>query len=168
MKKSAYFIAVILVLVLSGCATVRVGPPETVKVGERTLTLSGLEGFDLSAVTIPDPHAPNVFITANQLIVVDQEPVRPIRFDADGYVTITWALPRGSDYIFPNDNSIMFKAGIDNPLPDRLTCGAVKEKSFVCYYKKPDQSREWKYAIKVKNKRTGVVLRSLDPWVYQD
>jgi hypothetical protein len=160
--------ATAVALALAGCTVIRPGPQETIKIGPRSLMLSGLEGFDVGAVTIPDPNAPNVFITGNQRIVVDQEPLRPTRVDADGFVTITWALPRGANYIFPDDSAIALAASTGNPLPTGLTCGAVKEKSFVCYYKKPEHSQRWKYTIKVKNKTTGTGLETLDPSIYQD
>jgi hypothetical protein len=159
-------IAGLLVLGVAGCA-VRVGPPETIMVGGKSITVSGGDGFDPVAVRRPDPHNPNVFVTEAQTIVVDQEPVRPT-VTIGGTVYIAWALNAQSDYSFPDKRSITFIAGTGNPLPDNFDClvRTAKKKVILCWYDKPSQPQMWKYAIRVVDK-SGNDLTKLDPWVHQ-
>lgn len=158
--------AATLALVLTSCATT-VGPPETIKVGNRTLTVSGLDGYNRAAVQTPDPNGPNIFV-ANNAITIDQEPVRPAA--SQGQVTIVWRLDASSDatYSFPDDSAIKLQASTGNPLPGDLDCRAVgaKKRAFICAYSKPEAPREWKYSVKLKNS-AGQDPSSLDPWVYQ-
>ena len=158
--------AVILALVLTSCATT-VGPPETIKVGKSTLTVSGLDGFNRATVQMPDPNGPNVFVV-NNAITIDQEPIRPAA--SQGRVTIVWRLDASSDapFSFPDDSAIKLQASTGNPLPGDLDCGAVgaKKKAFICTYSKPEGPRQWKYSVKLKNS-AGQDPTPLDPWVYQ-
>ena len=85
-------IAATLALLLAACATT-VGPPETIKVGKTTLTVSGLDGYNSQTVQMFDPNGPNVFVTGNA-ITIDQEPVRPAA--SQGRVTIVWRLDASS------------------------------------------------------------------------
>jgi hypothetical protein len=161
-------VAAAFALALAGCANVRVGPEQTVKVGAKTLTLVGLDGFNPDVVKPPNPNLPNVFIV-NNAIVLDQEPVRPIH--NQGIVIIVWALDKSDSfpYFFADDDAVKLSAGALNPLPSDLSCGVVGErkKSFVCYYTKPEAKRQWKYTIKVK-RQAGADPTPVDPWVYQD
>ena len=158
--------AVILAVVLTSCATT-VGPPETIKVGKSTLTVSGLDGFNRATVQMPDPNGPNVFVV-NNAITIDQEPIRPAA--SQGRVTIVWRLDASSDapFSFPDDSAIKLQASTGNPLPGDLDCGAVgaKKKAFICTYSKPEGPRQWKYFVKLKNS-AGQDPTPLDPWVYQ-
>jgi hypothetical protein len=160
-------VALLLAFVVGGCA-VRVGPPETVMVGGKTITLSGGDGFDAAAVRRPDPHNPNVFITATQTIVVDQEPVRP-NMPIGGTIYIAWGLDSQSDYSFPDNTAITFIAAYGNPVPSNFACTVrqPKKKVIVCSYDKPNQPQLWKYTIRVAD-RAGKELTKLDPWVHQD
>ena len=62
MTKLNAIAVVSLSFVVAGCAGVRVGGPEAVKVGPRSVTVSGLEGFNASAIRPPDPNYPLVFV----------------------------------------------------------------------------------------------------------
>jgi hypothetical protein len=167
MKQSA-FIAAALVFILTGCVSARLGPEENVRIGKVTIAIAGLDGFNPAVRTPPDPHQPNVFITAEKLIVVDQEPIRPTRV-VQGRVGLIWALDVSTTFIFPDDDAIKLMAGTGNPLPDNLDCGVAgtKKKVFACVYDKPSMPRQWKYKIRVKDTATNTELTALDPWVHQ-
>ena len=160
--------AAALAVVLAGCVGIRAGPPETITLGKKTITLAGLEGFNASEVRRPDPHNPNVFVTARDTIVVDQEPVRPER-PIGGTIYLAWALDSASDYSFPDDNAVIFLPGETNPLPSNLACKLrlPRKKVIVCAYDKPERPAQWKYTIRVVD-RAGRELAKLDPWIYQD
>jgi hypothetical protein len=162
-----HLIAAALSLLLAGCVSVKVGPEEGIKIGDTTITMSGLEGFNAAAVRTPDPNYVLVFVNASAGIVVDQEPVRPLR-PSGGTVSITWALDAESAYAFPDDRAISFTAGEGNPLPGRFACAVrqPKRKSITCAYDKPGRPQQWKYAIRVID-RAGTELARLDPWVHQ-
>ena len=164
--KRHHLIAVALSLVLAGCTGVRVGPEERVKIADETITIAGLEGFNAAAVRAPDPNYVLVFVNASSAIVVDQEPVRPLR-PSGGTVSITWALDSDSGYSFPDDRAIVFATGVGDALPQHLGCAVrqPRRKSITCAYDKPGRPQQWKYAIRVVD-RAGVELR-LDPWVHQ-
>lgn len=157
-------IAVPLAVLVAGCA-VRVGPPESITVGKNTITMSGLEGFDAGQVRRPDPHNPNVFITDQATIVVDQEPVRPTQFVA-GQMRLAWALDAASDYSFPDDRAISIPG---TSAPTNFSCAVrmPKKKVIVCMYDKPPEPKQWKYVVRVVDKN-GRELTKLDPWIYQD
>jgi hypothetical protein len=153
-------------LFVAACATV--GPPQTIKIGKTTLTVSGLEGYNRLAVQHPDPNGPNIFVDGNQ-ITVDQEPVRPVA--SQGRVTIVWRLDSSADasYSFPDDQAITLYPSEGNPLPDPLPdCGTAgaKKRTFICTYMKPQTPRQWKYSVKLINS-AGQNPTPLDPWVYQ-
>jgi hypothetical protein len=163
-----HLIAVALLsLVLAGCASVRVGPPGPIKVGDQTITLSGQEGFDPNVVRRPDPHNPNVFLTDTYGIVIDQEPIRPTMV-VGGRVYIGWALDSQQDYTFPDNTAIQFRPGDGNPLPSNFSCtvSTPKKKVIVCGYDKPGQPQQWKYLIRAADK-LGTEISRLDPWVQQ-
>lgn len=156
-------------LLLSGCMHIRTGPTETVKVGERTVTVVGTDGFDAAAVNRPRPQAPNVFINAKEKIVADQEPIRPEETTESGTVTITWALDRDNPYIFPDDTAIEFLRETGSA-PPAYACAVLRPRNKViaCTFEKPGTPQRWKYAIKVTNRTTGRPLTTLDPWVFID
>ena len=153
-----------LALVLAACATV--GPPQTIKVGKTTLTVSGLDGYNRLAACPPDPNGPNIY-TPDNTSVVDQEPVRPKA--SQGRVNIIWRLDASSDstYSFPDDDAIKLQASDGNPLPADLDCGAfgAKKKSFICTYTKLETPKRWKYTVKLKNS-AGTDPTPLDPWIH--
>jgi len=159
-------LSAVLAFALAGCTTVTVGPTQTIKVGDTTLTLTGLEGYNRLAVHAPDGNGPNVFVP-NNTIVIDQEPVRPI--PSQGHVTIVWRLDADHDsaYIFPDNDAIKMQAG-QYQLPPKLECGAIgaPKKSFVCTWPYAGGPAQWKYRIRVKN-TSGQDPAPLDPWIYQ-
>ncbi len=163
-------LAAALTLALTGCAAIRVvGPEQTIKVGQATVTVSGLDGYNALAVQAPDPNAPFVFVINNN-IVVGEDPLYPAK--TNGKVVIIWRLDASdsSPYFFPDDQAIQLHAGTNNPLPDDLECGVFgqKKKSFICNYSAPETPpKKWKYSVKVKN-ASGVDPAPLDPWVHQN
>lgn len=162
-------LAAVLTLALTGCASIRVvGPEQTIKVGLATVTVSGLDGYNALAVQAPDPNAPNVFIV-NGNVVLGEDPLYPVHLQ--NRVVIVWRLDASdsSPYFFPDDRAIQLHAGVNNPLPADLNCGAFgqKKKSFVCTYARPETPKKWKYSVKVKN-ASGVDPTPLDPWVHQN
>lgn len=167
MTAGHHLVALALSIAMAGCASVRVGPGEPIKVGDNTITMSGLEGFNAAAVRTPDPNYVLVFVNSSAGIVVDQEPVRPLR-PSGGTVSITWALDSESGYAFPDDRAITFTPGAENPLPGHFSCAVrlPKRKSITCAYDKPGRPQQWKYAIRVVD-RAGTELARLDPWVQQ-
>lgn len=119
MKKQLTAVAA-LSFVLVGCANVRVGPEQSIKVGEVTVAVAGLQGYNAAAVRKPDPTYVIVFVDSG-VITVDQEPVRPPR-PVGGTVSITWALDADTTvgYTFPDDNAIAYGGYGDSP--PGLTC----------------------------------------------
>ena len=164
----SFFAVTVLACVLAACGSIRVGPDQTIKVGERTIVVVGVDGFNAAALTRPNPHFPNVLITEKEQIVADQEPIRPID-DGSGQIVLTWALDRDSDYVFPDDSAINFSSGTgSSPPPFRCRVPQPRKKVIACLYNRPSGSSKWKYAIMVTNQRTGRALTALDPWIYQD
>lgn len=163
----SFLAAGMLTCVLAACGGVRVGPDQTIKVGERTIVVAGGDGFNAAAVPRPNPHRPNVFITDKEQIVVDQEPIRPFD-DGSGLIVLVWALDKDSDYVFPNDSAITFITATGSSPPPSECRVLQRKKVIACSYNRPGQSSKWKYVIMVTNQRTGRVLTALDPWIYQD
>ncbi len=165
--KLSVFIVSALALLLAGCATIRVGPSETVALGKQTFTVPGVDGFDRTSITIPSPNSPNVFVMNNE-ITVDQEPLRPIA-NAQGLVLIAWALDKDSTYSFANDNAITLDPNLGSTPPkDGFNCRVIgaKKKMIVCAYSRTATAR-WKYIVRVKNDQVGVDPTPLDPWIHQ-
>jgi hypothetical protein len=157
---------VFLSFVVAGCAGVRVGGPETIKVGDRTITVSGLDGFNAAAIRPPDPSYPLVFVVSGG-IVVDQDPIRPPRPEG-GTVVITWSLDSEGPYMFPDDTSITFPdvPGSERPGNPRCVVTMPKKKSIVCWYDKPVNPRKFKYTVRVVH-QNGSAPTPLDPWIQQ-
>jgi hypothetical protein len=167
--KRLYPIAFVLLLVLTGCAGVRVGPSETITIGGKTITIDGQGGFDPTKVTKPDPHNPNVFVGTDG-IVVDQEPIRPTKWD-DGWVYISWALDASSGNTWPDNDAIHAVTDANSYPPSNppvdFGCGVVKPRKVItCSYKKPQGARQFKYSIRIADKDGNEIAR-LDPWVVQ-
>ena len=163
--KRHHSLALVLLLVLTGCASVRVGPSETIMLGGQRLTVDGQGGFDPSVVRKPDPGTPNVFVDTDG-IVVDQEPIRPKR-TTEKYVYISWALDSKSEYTFPDDQAIQTQKVTGSTPPDNFVClrGMLK-KVINCRYDTPAGARQFKYSIRVLDK-DGKPVTTLDPWVHQ-
>ena len=160
---------VALALGLAGCAAIKVvGPEQTIKVGQSTVMVSGLDGYNALAVQAPDPNAPFVFVINNN-IVVSEDPLYPAK--TNGNVVIIWRLDASdsSPYFFPGDQAIQLHAGTNNPLPGDLSCGVFgeKKKAFICTYTAPETPKMWKYSVHVKNS-SGSDPAGLDPWVHQN
>jgi hypothetical protein len=158
-----------LSFVVAGCAGVRVGGPESIKVGDRAITLSGLDGFNAAAIRVPDPNYPLVFVTGGGSpgIVVDQDPIRPPRPEG-GTVVITWSLDSEGAYTFPNDTAITFPNVTGSERPDNSHCIVTmpKKKSIICYYDKPMNPKKFKYTVRVVH-QNGSEPPVLDPWIQQ-
>ena len=167
--KRRHPIALVLLLVLTGCAAVRVGPSETITIRGKTLTVDGQGGFDPGTVRKPDPQNPNVFVGGDG-IVVDQEPIRPTVV-IGGTVYIAWALDSKSDFTWPDANAIQPLNDSSNKPPsippDNFACAVGKPKKVItCSYDKPAGARQFKYSIRVADKDRKEIAR-LDPWVHQ-
>jgi len=159
-----------LSFVVAGCAGVRVGGPEAIKVGDRSVTLSGLDGFDASAIRQPDPTYPLVFVTgsgAGAGIVVDQDPIRPPRPEG-GTVVIVWSLDSAGAYSFPDDAAISFPNVMGSERPDSTRCvvHTPKKKAIICWYDKPVNPKKFKYTVRVVH-QNGSEPPVLDPWIQQ-
>ena len=140
-----------------------------------------LEGFDPKIVRKPEPLFPNVFITDDALILVDQEPIRVGKRDVvQGRVTISWALEAGSPYRFPSKDppwkdtvdGIVIGPGsnkephkrIDlNPIDVKCRAPVVsKGKVFECSFQAAKQGQtRYKYTVNVL--QGGKLLEPLDP-----
>lgn len=93
--KKWHAIAIACVLVLAGCQCF-------VKSDARR----ELDGFDPRLVREPQPLFPNISMSDNGKIVLDQTPIRiskKAHARPDGTVTISWALPAGSPFSFPKN-----------------------------------------------------------------
>jgi len=158
-------IAIVLAIGVSGCTTVRIGPEEPVRVGNKTL-LVRTGGYDANALPKYDGNVPNLIITNGQ-IVIDQEPVRPIPLAEGNLVLVTWALPAGSPFSFPDENGIQLVASEGNPLPADLKCATLgaEKRIYYCTYTRT-RPGQWKYNIRVRDSRGKDLLR-LDPFVVQ-
>jgi len=160
---------VLLALVICGCST-RGEQRESVRIGQQTIEVGDLNGFNAALYTPPDPYAVKIYITDGEQIVIDQEPVRRTPKDVD--VTLAWRLqdetpPRS--HSFPDNTAIALQGTGANPLPKDLACGTVgpKKRVFVCTYTRTGKA-QWKYTVRVKNDQTGAELTKLDPWVHQE
>jgi hypothetical protein len=161
MKKS--HIAVILVLMSTGCASVRVGD-----LGHQRVVLP------------VDPRAPNISIATDPgskdikslSIVIDQEPI--VLTDSSIVVaagtppppiTIKWALPLLSNYEFDQSAGIVIGSYEGGPPPKGLSCKPDK-KVYACTYDKPDTGTKYKYSVLVRDSATQQPLVKLDPTVW--
>lgn len=68
------------------------------------LLLAGCQLF-LPSATSPDPTRPQVSVVGGRFIVVNAEPLVFLKDQRN--VTITWQLPRGSNYRFPRDGIVV-------------------------------------------------------------
>jgi len=114
------------------------------------------------------------------LIVVNAE---PLVFTRRGAVTITWHLPRGSNYTFdaqgiviegrlvsqtkvPRDGLVQQTYVLDPKQDEIVRCSPSKEGSeFSCLNRNTKPGR-YKYTIRVRDGTKA--LESLDPWIVND
>lgn len=157
MKKSVLIVATLAVSVLAGCGIVPVDPR------------FGHDGFDPTFVRRPDPVKPNIFVDAGKFLVVDQEPIRvgPRDVGPDGRVTISWALPAGTQYAFDADKGIQIvsESRDQRSQPVELRCQppAGRQRVFECSYRKPAPGRTvFKYTVNVRG------LAPLDPYIVNE
>ena len=161
MKKS--HIAVILVLMSTGCASVRVGD-----LGHQRVVLP------------VDPRAPNISIATDPgskdikslSIVIDQEPI--VLTDSSIVatagtppppITIKWALPLLSNYEFDQSAGIVIGPYEGGLPPQGLSCKPDK-KVYACTYAKPKTGTKYKYSVLVRDSATQQPLERLDPTVW--
>jgi hypothetical protein len=151
MNKSLCTVAA-LTLVLTACATSRE------KHFIYTQETPRLEGYTLSAfVAAPNPTAPNIYITADKKIVVDQEPVRPPGDIEGDRVTIYFGLEQGGAYVFP-ENGIEIKQHPN-------FCSPMTRYVVRCSYNRPAPETVYKYVIRVQPVAGGPRLKDLDPTI---
>lgn len=142
-------------LVFAACALLVVGCQHFTQEPRREM-----EGFDPGVVRPPRPSFPNVFITSNGNIVVDQEPIRIPRGEPQR-VKVSWALAAGSPYTFPGNG-----IGIDEELRKRykFECPVTGQgKVITCTFDRPPSGRPLKYTIRVKDRNRD--LPDLDPTI---
>lgn len=163
MKKS--HIAVILVFMSTGCASVRVGD-----LGHQRVVLPA------------DPRAPNISIVTESdnkaSIVIDQEPIvlpRPsaaaIAGASTSTTTISWALPVFSNYVFDQDKGIVIAPYVENnvtgPSPQNLKCSSPPNmKVYTCTYDTPAGGTKYKYSVMVWDSTKQRSIDRLDPTVW--
>jgi hypothetical protein len=122
MKKKWQLTFAACLLLLAGCAQL-----------DKECRQCVLDGFDSRLIRQPLPLLPNIFINQTGKIVLDQSPIRIYASDLrDGMVKISWALPAGSDYTFP-ENGIQI-----GPVPTKegprtpgkpVSCGKESKKA---------------------------------------
>lgn len=161
MKKWALIVAA-YALLLAGCAHFDKGDCRQ----------CALEGFDPRVVRTPNPLLPNVFVVGRKYLVVDQEPIsiNKSHVDADGRVTIAWALPAGTPYAFVADKGIVI---VRVTSKDRVAAKVTgtpppcvrspQGKVVACTLVVPSGS-VFKYTINVENPR-GEKIEPLDPYI---
>ena len=106
----------------------------------------------------PDPGNPKVSVISGRLLVVNQEPI-VVPKGAKNF-RITWELPRGSNYNFPDDGIVVENGGKE------FDCGRLTDKRFFyCTFHNSKPGR-YKYTIKAND---GVkALPPLDPIIMSD
>jgi len=114
------------------------------------------EGYKAAFTATPNPTAPNVFVNANQLVLVDQEPIYPPPGEV---VSIYFALPEGGTYEFVPGNGIRI-----NENPGACSPGATRF-VYKCVYSRPAAGTKYRYTIRVRPVAGGPVLQDLDPTV---
>ena len=141
------------------------------------LALSGCSIFHKDS-SPPNPVQPQVFVVDGRLIVVNAE---PLVFTRRGAVTITWHLPRGSNYAFAEQGiviegllvgqtkvprvGLIHQTYVLDPKQDEIKCSPGKDGSeFSCVNRNSKPGR-YKYTIRV---RGGTKVEPLDPWLVND
>jgi hypothetical protein len=160
MKKT--YVVVALALVLGGCASIRIGDQ-----GHQRLVVK------------PDPGKPNILISSDRNLVIDQEPLvltpanagdAIITFDGKKTTRISWALPLFSNYFFPKDGGIAFSEYNQDGSygrPIDATCDKDEAKTRTCFYDTPMQpNTKYKYSVTVIEKNSTKPPLTLDPSVW--
>lgn len=163
MKKS--HIAVILVFMSTGCASVRVGD-----LGHQRVVLP------------VNPTAPNISIATDSnnkdSILIDQEPIvlsKASSVAVEGsnplikVTTIQWALPVLSQYEFDASQGIVIIPYEAGPAPVPVRGGPLctpGKKVYTCSYVTPDSGTKYKYSVLVRDSKTQTPLDRLDPTVW--
>lgn len=156
------FIALVCTVLLSGCAHFYQD------------ARLGAEGFNPAVVRQPQPRLPNVFVVGNRFLVVDQEPIRITKRDVgqDGRVTISWALPAGTPYVF-TERGIGITPGPnrerDTPVDLKCSVQGAPRKIFECSYRPSPGRSVFKYTITAQNRENSrEPVEALDPYVVND
>lgn len=116
-----------------------------------------LEGYTLRFAAAPNPTAPNVYITADKKIIVDQEPVRPPVGALGDRVTIFFGLEQDGPYVFP-ENGIEIR---QHP----SFCSPISRYVVRCSYNRPAPDTVYKYVIRVRPVDRGPRITDLDPTI---
>lgn len=133
---------------LAGCAVVHSGGAGR---------LGDDKGFDPDLVTHPRPTLPNVFVQ-NGYLVVDQEPIRLWRRDADDKATVVvaWALPARSGARWPKADAVSFK-----PIPPSLQCAVRPSGKVLACSFRFEPHTQYKYTLNALD--GDIKLPALDP-----
>jgi len=155
------FLVAIAAGLTAGCSTMRAETKQPIKLGQRSIEVANLNGFDAALFTPPNPYV------NNNEIIIDQEPVR--RKHTDIEVALVWRLDQDQPYSFPDNNAIVLIGTAQYPLPVPLDCGTVgpKRKVFACVYTRTGPA-DWKYTVRVRNDENPTELPKLDPSVHQN
>jgi hypothetical protein len=149
--KRAVLTGVASALILTACAGAR-----TFYTEEQPRT----RGYSLAFASPPNPTAPNIFVV-DEKIVIDQEPIRPPGNQQGDPITIYFAIPEEGDYSF-RDHGIEIQGH-----PDYCNPVTGNKYLFKCRYSRPASGTPpYKYAVRLKNDRTGNNLRDLDPTIW--
>lgn len=119
-------------------------------------------GFDASLYTAPDRSNPRIYVDADGLLVVDQEPIR--RRAADTHA-IVWRLDMSQPFVFQDDSAIVL-SGESLPPDLDLRVYGERKKVFICAYTRTRPAL-WKYTVRVINEKTLEPLTTLDPSIHQ-
>jgi len=137
------FAAAGLAIVLTGC----VDTPAYREFGVRTASVASA----------------SVQVVGDKFIVVSQEPIFVRQDQAN---TITWSLPQGGTYWFPNTNQ---NPGIefDNPRMPNTRCDLLNNDkwTYVCTYNKANRA---KYPYTIRVTKNGTDILKSDPTVMND
>ncbi|HQR12547.1 MAG TPA: hypothetical protein PLW68_14575 [Casimicrobiaceae bacterium] len=174
MNFKSWLLIVAAVSVAAGCATSQepAKPVPTTSASSQTPAKISpresevfLAGFDPALFTRPDRFNVAIYVDTEELLTIDQEPVRRSATDSTN-VKLVWLLEKDPNpYVFP-DNDAIHPIQVEGT-PIQITCGRESEKKFVCRYTANGPAK-WKYIVRVLNKVTQRELTKLDPWVHQN
>jgi hypothetical protein len=153
MNKLTSVVALALCVGLSGCMTT-----QTVDVGGRKVKV--IEPSFVPSSQAFDPHNPVVFMV-HDLIVIDQEPLRPTTPESDGTYVITFYVRGPGQYTFPDAQAIQ-TATAGAPT---FNCTLVRPTAISCWFNPNPAYKTWKYSVTVKNDKGE---KKLDPSVAMD
>ena len=152
-------------MVLAACAT-----PERTdasRVTGKSITdfeLMAEEGFNPELVKAPAKCEVNVFVDADDQIVVGHEPVYT-KHCGTAVKNISWKLDGTSTvFTFPETGAVSFKG---SPLPLNVECEASsKGLKFNCKFDRSSSAQRYQYSITVL--KNGVALPPLDPTIFNN